>query len=284
MTQSPGRDVLITGAAGGLGAAAATHLAARGWRVFAADLEPPSHPGVVPITMDVTDDGSVAAGVAAVAAVTDRLAGVVHFAGIFRIGALLDIDATVLAEVLDVNVLGAHRVTRAAFPLVQRGRGRVVLVSSETGVQSGAPFNGPYAMSKHAVESYGDSLRRELMFLGVPVIKLQPGPFRTAMLTSIVPRYEAAVRDSTYFRELMAGLLARLPVEQAKAHDPAVLAAVVEEALTARRWRPAYLVRPDRQRMMLDRLPVRAADLVLRLFVRDLQRRARRVKDSGHHT
>jgi NAD(P)-dependent dehydrogenase (short-subunit alcohol dehydrogenase family) len=234
--------------------------------------------------MDVTDDGSVAAGIAAVAAVTDRLAGVVHFAGIFRIGALLDIDATVLAEVLDVNVLGAHRVTRAAFPLVQRGRGRVVLVSSETGVQSGAPFNGPYAMSKHAVESYGDSLRRELMFLGVPVIKLQPGPFRTAMLTSIVPRYEAAVRDSTYFRELMAGLLARLPVEQAKAHDPAVLAAVVEEALTARRWRPAYLVRPDRQRMMLDRLPVRAADLVLRLFVRDLQRRARRVKDSGHHT
>jgi NAD(P)-dependent dehydrogenase (short-subunit alcohol dehydrogenase family) len=276
VTPATGRDVLITGAAGGLGAAAAAHLVARGWRVFGADLEPPSSPGIVPIAMDVTDDESVTAGVAAVAALTDRLTGVVHFAGIFRIGALLDIDARVLAEVLDVNVLGAHRVTRAAFPLIQHGRGRVVLVSSETGVQSGTPFNGPYSMSKHAVESYGDSLRRELMFLGVPVIKLQPGPFRTEMLTSIVPRYEAAARESTHFRELMGGLLARLPVEQAKAHDPAVLAAVVEEALTARRWRPAYLVRPDRQRMMLDRLPVRAADLALRLFVRRLQRRGRR--------
>ena len=282
--QRPGRDVLITGAGGGLGAAAAAHLSARGWRVFGADLEPPSSAGIVPITMDVTDDESVTAGVAAVAAVTAELAGVVHFAGIFRIGALLDIEASVLAEILDVNVLGAHRVTRATFPLIQRGRGRVVLVSSETGVQSGAPFNGPYAMSKHALESYGDSLRRELMFLGVPVIKLQPGPFRTEMLTSIVPRYEAATRDSTHFRDLMGGLLGRLPVEQAKAHDPAVLAAVVEEALTARRWRTAYLVRPDRQRMMLDRLPVRAADAVLRLFMRDLQRKARRVKESGPST
>src|SRR5690348_1887592 len=130
MTDPGTRDVLITGAAGGLGAAAATHLAPPGWRVFAADLQPPTAPGFVPVTMDVTDDESVAAGIAAVEAVTDRLAGVVHFAGIFRIGALLDTDAQVLAEILDVNVLGAHRVTRAAFPLIQRGGGRVVLVSS----------------------------------------------------------------------------------------------------------------------------------------------------------
>ena len=267
------RDVLITGAAGGLGAAAAAHLAARGWRVFGADLKPTSASGVVPVTMDVTDDDSVAAGIAAVEAATDRLAGVVHFAGIFRAGALLDVEADVLAHILDVNLLGTHRVTRAAFPLVQRGGGRIVIVSSETGVQSGAPFNGPYAMSKHAVEAYGDSLRRELILLGVPVIKLQPGPFRTDMLTSLVPSYEAAVEQSTHFRELLRALLARLPVEQAKAHDPAVLAAVVEEALTARRWRSAYLVRPDRQRMMLDRLPVRAADAVLLRFLRHLQRR-----------
>ena len=272
-----GRDVLVTGAAGGLGAAATAHLVTKGWRVFAADLQPPSSvAGVVPIAIDVTDDASVAAAIAAVESETDRLAGVVHFAGIFRAGALLDVDAAVLAHVLDVNVLGTHRVTRAAFPLLQRGRGRVVLVSSETGVQSGAPFNGPYAMSKHTVEAYGDSLRRELMLLGVPVIKLQPGPFRTDMLTSIVPHYEAAAASSRYYGDLLRALLARLPVEQAKAHDPAVLAAVVEQALTEQRWRASYLVRPDRQRMMLDRLPVRAADAVLRGFLRHLERTGRR--------
>ncbi|MGB8652857.1 MAG: SDR family NAD(P)-dependent oxidoreductase [Mycobacteriales bacterium] len=271
------RDVLVTGAAGGLGAATCRRLAASGWRVFAADLvPPPAAPGIIPVQVDVTDDASVTAAVEKIAAEADGLAGVVHFAGILRVGGLLDVDAEVLRQVLDVNVLGAHRVTRAAFPLLQRGGGRVVLISSETGVQSGAPFNGPYAMSKHTVEAYGDSLRRELMFLGVPVIKVQPGPFRTDMVASVVSLYERATAASQHHRELLEVLLHRLPKEQAKAHDPDVLAAVVERALTAKRWRAAYLVRPDRARMLLDRLPTRTADRVLRLAITTMQRRNNR--------
>src|SRR5699024_11538306 len=61
--------------------------------------------------------------------------------------------------------------------------------SSETGPQHGMPMNGPYAMSKHAVEAYADSLRRELMFLGIDVVLVQPGPFRTGMTASIRRRF-----------------------------------------------------------------------------------------------
>jgi len=236
--------------------------------VFAADLHPPpAAPGVVPVEMDVTDDESVVRAVASVASRSTGLAGVVHFAGILSVGALLDLDAGVLRRILDVNVLGTHRVTRACFDLLRRGGGRVVIISSETGVQSGAPFNGPYAMSKHALEAYGDSLRRELMLLDVPVIKVQPGPFRTDMVASIVARYERAAAESQHHQVFLQSLLRRLPVEQAKAHDPAVLAAVIERALTEQRWRASYLVRPDRARMLLDRLRPRTADLVLRLAI-----------------
>jgi NAD(P)-dependent dehydrogenase (short-subunit alcohol dehydrogenase family) len=271
------RDVLVTGAAGGLGAATAARLVSEGWRVFAADLHaPPAAAGTVPVQLDVTDDASVRRALEQVSASSDGLAGVVHFAGVLRVGALMDLDASVLAQALDVNVLGAHRVTRAALPLLLSGKGRVVLISSETGVQSGAPFNGTYGMTKHAVEAYGDSLRRELMFLGLPVIKVQPGPFRTDMVDSVVRLYERAARESTHFQELLGVLLSRLPVEQAKAHDPALLAAVVAEALTSRRWHAHYLVRPDRQRMLLDKLPPRTADLVLKLAIGRLRRSARR--------
>jgi NAD(P)-dependent dehydrogenase (short-subunit alcohol dehydrogenase family) len=269
------RDVLITGAAGGLGAATTRLLVDAGWRVFAADLvPPPAGPGIVPVQLDVTDDASVARALAEVGAASSGLAGVVTFAGILRVGSLLDFDADALGRVLDVNVLGTHRVVRASVPLLVRGRGRVVLISSETGVQSGAPFNGPYGMSKHAVEAYGDSLRRELMVLRIPVIKVQPGPFRTDMVASVVSLYEDAAARSEHFSTLLRALLVRLPVEQAKAHDPSVLAEVVQTALTSRSWRAAYLVRADRQRMLLDRLPPRAADLVLRLAVRHLSRRS----------
>lgn len=270
------RDVLVTGATGGLGAATCRRLVAAGWRVFAADLVPPAAgPGVVPVQVDVTDDASVERAFAEITAQSDGLAGVVTFAGILRVGALLDVDAELLRQVLDVNLLGTHRVVRAAFELLQRGRGRVVLISSETGIQSGAPFNGPYAISKHAVEAYGDSLRRELMFLGVPVVKVQPGPFRTDMVASILGQYEKAAAGSTHYRELLDVLLARLPAEQAKAHDPALLAEVVERALTASSWRAGYPVRPDKARTVLDWLPPRAADLVLRLAIGQLRRRHR---------
>ena len=245
--------------------------------MFAADLVPPAaSPGVVPLALDVLDDASVSRMHRRLMEETDALAGVVHFAGILSVGALLDLDAAALGHILDVNVLGTHRVTRACFDLVQRGHGRILLLSSETGVQSGAPFNGPYAMSKHAVEAYGDSLRRELMFLGVPVIKIQPGPFRTDMVESILAKYQRAAADSQRYAELLGVLLDRLPAEQAKAHDPDVLAAVVETALTERRWRACYLVRPDRTRMMLDRLPTRTADLALRIGISQLARRRRK--------
>lgn len=263
------RDVLITGASGGLGTATTTLLTEGGWRVFAADLTPPAAaPNIVPITMDVTNDDSVEAALDQVDAKSASLAGVVHFAGILTAGALLDLTAAELAHVLDVNVLGVHRVTKAAFPLLWKGRGRVVLISSETGLQSGAPFNGSYGMSKHAVEAYGDSLRREFMFLGIPVIKIQPGPFRTNLVCSLVRRYEEAAERSVMHQEQLRTMLRLLPAEQAKAHDPALLAPVVERALTTRHWRASYPVLPDRRRMLMDTLPARAADLLIRLAFR----------------
>jgi NAD(P)-dependent dehydrogenase (short-subunit alcohol dehydrogenase family) len=270
---SPSRDVLVTGAAGGLGAATCRALLADGWRVFAADLAAPAVDGVVPLVMDVTDQASVDAAVAEVRRATDRLGGVLHFAGILRAGALVDYTAEQLAQVLDVNLLGAHRVTRATLDLVRAGRGRIVLLSSETGVQTAAPFNGSYAVSKHAVEAYGDSLRRELAFLGIPVIKLQPGPFRTDMVETVVARFEAAAARSELFGDIQRSMLSILPREQAKAREPEVLAEVAVRVLTEKRWRPAYLVHPDRTRMLLERLPVRVADRVVHLGISVMRRR-----------
>ena len=273
------RDVLVTGAGRGLGAATAERLVAAGWRVFAADLEPPTaSAGIVPVRLDVTDQASVDAAVQSVSEQTPALGAVVHFAGLLRVGSIAELPTEVLARVLDVNVLGVQRVTRAFLPLLEAGRGRVVVISSETGVQSAAPFNGVYAMSKHAVEAYADALRRELVHLGIAVVKVQPGPFRTQMVGEGVAQFEAAARDSERFGDVLRGFAQHMPKEVAKAREPRELAEVVLEALTAERPRVAYLVHPDRARMLLERLPVRAADKALELAVRARARRGRRAR------
>ena len=131
---------------------------------------------------------------------------------------------------------------------------RVVL-----GVLAGA------ATAAHAIEAYSDALRRELMFLDVPVIKIQPGPFRTGMVASIEQNFERVAQASTYFKELLQTLKKATIREQGKAHDPALLAQVVHTALTARYPRIAYSVKPDPQRVALNALPDRVADPLLKL-------------------
>jgi NAD(P)-dependent dehydrogenase (short-subunit alcohol dehydrogenase family) len=261
--------VLVTGGAGGLGAATVGLLADLGWHVFCGDLGSPelarvgARDGVTPLVLDVTDGDSVAAAAELVGAQVDGLDAVVNFAGVLGVGSVLEIDEAELHRVLDVNVFGTYRVNRAFFPLVHRRRGRIVNLSSETGHQQGAPFNGPYAMSKHAIEAYSDSLRRELRFLGVEVIKIRPGPFRTGMVAGIERAFTRAAESSTYFPATIERVKDLAVRENDKANDPAVLAQAIHRALTTRRPRAAYGVREDRARAVLDRLPTRLSDLIL---------------------
>jgi NAD(P)-dependent dehydrogenase (short-subunit alcohol dehydrogenase family) len=258
--------MVITGAGGGLGGATARLFAGRGWRVFAADIAPPqASRSILPITMDVTDAGSVAAAAKVIAGeVADGVQAVVNFAGIMLVGALVDLDEADLRRILDINVLGTYRVNKALFPLVREGGGRIVNISSEVGRQRALMLNGPYAMSKHAVEAYSDALRRELMFLDIPVVTVQPGPFRTDMVGGIRAAFDRAASSSPTFERLVRKVGAIAVGEEKRAHEPDVLAEVVWQAVTTPRPRTHYSVRPDRRRALLDRLPARVADAMLR--------------------
>lgn len=269
------KTALVTGAGGGLGHATAERLVSNGWRVFAADisdemLRSSRHdPSLVPVLMDVTDDESIQSAYDAVRSETDALDGIVNFAGIMGIGSLTDIPEERLARILDVNVMGTYRVNKKFFPLVEAAQGRIVNISSETGWQSAAPFNGPYAMSKHAIEAYSTALRRELALLGVKVITIQPGAFRTDMVAGIEKAFTAAEAETPKFASVLRKLKSLAGKEIESARDPDILAQVVEEALTAKHPKPVYSVKPDKLRSALEHLPVRASD---RLYLAVLQR------------
>lgn len=265
---SAGRSVVVTGAAGGLGSATVRRLSGRGWRVFAADLQSAALHGladerVVPIPLDVTNEASVAALAEHVAAATPQLDAVVNFAGVLGVGPLVEIDAVEFRRVIDVNLVGGFLVNRALFPLLVPARGRIVLLSSETGWQTAMPFNGPYAISKHAIEAYGDALRREVAMLGVDVVKIQPGAFKTGMVESITGRFDALAARSEHYAKVLQLARKRIPQEERRAGDPADLAALIEMVLTTRRPRPAYRIHTNPQAAMLNALPTRMIDRVL---------------------
>ncbi|EYT65392.1 short-chain dehydrogenase [Dietzia sp. UCD-THP] len=258
--------VVITGAGGGLGAATAALYAARGWHVVAADLSaPPGGVGITPAAVDVTDTVSLEALADRVRADHGRLDALITFAGILGIGPLAETDPDRVQQVLDVNVMGTVRTVHAMFDLLRASSGRVVLISSETGPQHAMPMNGAYAMSKHAIEAYGDSLRRELMFLGLDVVLIQPGPFRTGMTASIRRRFQESTLPGSPFAAMAAVMGEMAAGEDDKAADPRVLAEAVWTAGTTARPRHRYAVKWDLGRRLLDHLPVPVVDRALTL-------------------
>jgi NAD(P)-dependent dehydrogenase (short-subunit alcohol dehydrogenase family) len=262
------RTALITGAGGGLGHAVVERLVMNGWKVFAADISKDllrssiHDPDVVPIEMDVTNGDSIRSAYDAIASHTDHLDGIVNFAGIMGVGSLTDIPEERLARILDINVMGTYRVNKKFFPLVEAAKGRIVNISSETGWQSAAPFNGPYAMSKYAIEAYSTALRRELALLGIKVVTIQPGPFRTSMVEGIERAFTQAENETTKFAGVIRTLKGLAGKQIKSAHDPDILAQVIETALTAKRPKPVYSVKADRARSALEKLPLRAVDRV----------------------
>lgn len=222
--------------------------------------------------MDVTDEAEVGSAVARLSNETDRLDAVVNFAGVMGIGSLTDIPEARLRKILDINVLGTYRVNKACRPLLVQSGGRIVNISSETGWQTAAPFNGPYAMSKYAIEAYSHALRRELGLLGVTVITVQPGPFRTDMVGGIEPAFTLAESETPRFAKVIQRLKSLAAKQIHTAHDPDYLAQVIEGALNAKRPKAVYSVRPDRMRSMLDRLPLRTQDRVYLTLLRRADR------------
>lgn len=262
------KAAFITGAAGGLGLTLTRLLADEGWVVFAADCNPGAlnaldgAANIVTIPIDVTDSASVEAAYVRVAARVDRLDAVVNFAGILRVGAMVEIDEEVLRQVLDINLLGTYRVNKAFFPLLQQGR--IVNISSETGWHTTSPFNGAYAMSKYGIEAYSDALRRELSLYNIPVITVQPGPFRTNLVSEAADDFARAASNSSLFKTQLQHFGKLVASANKSAHEPEYLARVIYKALAARRPRHRYSVKADPGRSLLEYLPMRWADAIFR--------------------
>jgi NAD(P)-dependent dehydrogenase (short-subunit alcohol dehydrogenase family) len=164
----------VTGAARAIGRATVEILAARGHDVVATARNPEllvGLPAVQFLELDVTDDASVHAAVAA----AGELHAVVNNAGVPGSGPLETYPIATFRRVLEVNTLGPLRMAQAvALRWRERGNGVLVNVSSVQG-RVGTPLEGPYAASKHALEALSESLYFELGHFGIRVVVIEPG-------------------------------------------------------------------------------------------------------------
>lgn len=242
-------SVLVTGAGRGIGLAITRHMSALGWEVYAgarsegALRELADLPRVNPIRLDISDRDSVAA---LPDALPSTLDGVVNNAGVVVNGPVEGLTLDDLSWQLEVNVVAQIAVTQAVLPKIRAAKGRIVFISSVSGLIT-TPGTGAYCASKYALESLADALRIELRPWGIAVSLVEPGPIRTDIWGEILVDHDRMVaRLADEHRALYAPqlkgtrkLLARM---QKTAADPEKVVRAVDHALTARRPKSRYLL------------------------------------------
>jgi 2-keto-3-deoxy-L-fuconate dehydrogenase len=213
-----GLRALVTGAATGLGLASARYLAARGAAVAVLDRVDKGPDGFVYVRADVSDDTQVQA---AVRSAVDQLGGLdilVNNAGVGATGGIADNDDAEWQRVMDVNVLGLVRVTRAALPALRRSKHAAIVNTGSICATIGLPQRVLYGASKGAIMAMSLAMAADLISEGIRVNVVNPGTADTEW----VARLLGSADDPDAER---AGLMARQP--HGRLVDPEEVAAAV---------------------------------------------------------
>ena len=232
------KTILITGCSSGIGAALARDFHSRGHRVYATarrreSLAALEAQGIRGLVLDVNDDASIAAALAAVAQAAGHLDLLVNNAGFSQVGAVVDLTRDDLRRQYETNVIAPAVVTAQAVPLLRAavaksGSAVVANVGSIVGLFT-TPFAAAYCSSKAAIHSLTDALRMELAPFGISVVSIQPGGVRS----SFGQHAEAAIRlpDGSIYKSVESGIRARAQAGQQGATAAEEFAPPVVEAL-----------------------------------------------------
>jgi NAD(P)-dependent dehydrogenase (short-subunit alcohol dehydrogenase family) len=250
---APQKSVLVTGASTGIGLTITEVLAARGVHVWAgarkeADLKRlDAMENVTSIRLDVTVQEEIDAAVKRISKDGRGLYGLVNNAGVAILAPLIEVEESELDFLFDVNIYGPYRVTKAFAPLLIESKGRITTISSISGILSGTLF-GPYSMSKHAMEAYGDSLAREMAKFDVKVSLVEPGNYRSQIGQSLKKRMESKgiTDEGSLYKDEIEAIVSRVG-ERSDEKDPDEVAEAVYQALFSDNPKMRYMVVPDQE-------------------------------------
>ena len=289
------RNVVITGVSTGIGWGTTKVLVSKGIHVFgsvrttqdAERLSAEFGNAFTPLQFDITDEKAVYAAAHQVRQRLDgqTLFGLVNNAGIAVPGTLQHLSIADYRFQLEVNLVGQLIVTQAFLPLLGTdpslaGKpGRIINISS-VGGKIGAPFLGAYSSSKHGLEGFSESLRRELMVYGIDVIIVAPGSVATPIWNK-AETVDLAPYEHSPYADAVRKFRDHALTSGRTGYPPERVGNVVWKALTTSFPRTRYAVVPNR---LLNwtiplSLPRRLVDKLIAVYL-GLSRRAQKSKVS----
>ena len=207
------RTVVVTGGASGIGKATALLLAREGAVVFVGDVDETGGRAVAAeaageglalefLPLDLTQGATIAEFAASVHRRAERVDGLVNGAGWDRIQPFLENPPEMWDQLIQINLMGAIRLTRALLPsMVAAQQGKIVNISSDAG-RVGSTGETVYAAAKGGLIAFTKSLARELARYHINVNSVCPGPTDTPLFQRQPERMREALTRAIPFRRI----------------------------------------------------------------------------------
>ncbi len=260
--------ILVTGAYGGMGRKTAELLAEKGFTVFALDRKTEcAQKNIIPIEVDITDEESIRLAVQSVRTVTDTLFAIVHFAGIYMLDSLAEMESESFERIFRINVFGAFSINKAFLPFLKMGS-RILMITSELAPLDPLPFTGIYAVTKSALDKYAYSLRMELQLLDIEVSVLRAGAVDTGMLGVSTQALDRFCENTALYSCNAKRFKSIVESVEARCISPEKIAEKTWKILCKKHAQFAYSVNRNPLLIMLNALPKRTQFWIIKRILK----------------
>ena len=219
------------------------------------------------IPMDATNNESIQKVYEYISNITDKLDFITNFQGIVTLGSLVELPIDTLDRIVNINLCSVYKINSTFFSLIKNGCGRYINIISEYSRICAIPFHGYYGITKHALEMYNDSLRRELQGSNVKVIGIRPGAFKTNMQANIMNQFEKMVSETRMYEVPLNKMKHIMVGELDKAKDSKEFIKTFKKALNSSRPRRYYNVKNSLKMKLLSILPMWLQDYAFKKFL-----------------
>jgi NAD(P)-dependent dehydrogenase (short-subunit alcohol dehydrogenase family) len=258
MSSQDQKTIFITGSSSGLGRATAKLFASKGWKVIASMRNPSNEkqlgkiPGISLMSLDITDPRQIERVEQEVVA-SGGVDVVFNNAGYGLSGALEALTDEQILRVVETNMLGAIRTTKAFIPhFRQKGAGLFINTTSIGGLMT-VPFNSLYHATKWALEGWSESMAFELNQFGIGIKTIEPGGMKTDFFTRSLDTARHPAYDGLVKRVM--GIITD-PKQMATYSSPEQIAEIVYEAATDGKDQLRYVAGSDARAMYEMRLQI----------------------------
>ena len=250
-------SILVTGAYGGMGKATVKALNEHGFRVFALDKTVgDEEENIIPIEADITDESSIKNAFDRISQLTDELFAIIHFAGIYMLDSLVEMESEAFERIFKINLGGVYLINKSFIPLLKTNS-RIVITTSELAPLDPLPFTGVYAVSKAALDKYAYSLSMELQLKGIKISVIRAGAVSTGMLGVSTDALDRFCRSTTLYACNARRFKKIVDSVEARSVAPSRIAERVSRILEKRNPRFAYCINRNPLLLMLNALPKR---------------------------